>query len=95
MRLTEGALDLGGIIKGWTVDLGIAALRERYPNICINAGGDLRCEGSEEGVDGWQMAIEGEGSVDPLGGRHAGRAGDIDDPPAAAGRQIQAGRRTT
>jgi thiamine biosynthesis lipoprotein len=59
VRLTEGALDLGGIVKGWTVDLGIAALRARYPDICINAGGDLRCEGAEEGADGWQMAIAG------------------------------------
>lgn len=59
VRLTDDALDLGGIVKGWTVDLGIEALRGTYPNLCINAGGDLRCEGAEEGVDGWQLAIAG------------------------------------
>ncbi|MEO9256532.1 MAG: FAD:protein FMN transferase [Tepidiformaceae bacterium] len=59
VRLIDGALDLGGIVKGWTVDLGIEALRGTYPNLCINAGGDLRCEGAEAGVDGWEMAIAG------------------------------------
>jgi len=58
VSLHEGALDLGGIVKGWTVDLGIEMLRGDCPDLFINAGGDLRCTGSEEGVDGWLVAVD-------------------------------------
>ena len=37
-------LDLGGIGKGWTVDLAVDRLRE-FPNFGIDAGGDLYCPG--------------------------------------------------
>ena len=63
VRLLGGALDLGGIIKGWTVDLGIDLMRRRSPNVFLNAGGDLRCEGREEGAEGWLVSILG-----PAGG---------------------------
>jgi len=59
-RLREGQLDLGGIVKGWTVDLAVEALSERYPDIFLNAGGDLRCEGREENQpDGWLVSVAG------------------------------------
>src|SRR6185312_7607271 len=58
--LRSGQMDLGGIIKGWTVDLGIGLLARDYPDAFINAGGDLRCCGSEDatGGAGWLAAIE-------------------------------------
>jgi thiamine biosynthesis lipoprotein len=59
VRLREGALDLGGIVKGWTVDIGLEALSERHPNLFLNAGGDLRCTGAEEGIDGWLVSVAG------------------------------------
>jgi thiamine biosynthesis lipoprotein len=66
VRLREGGLDLGGIVKGWTVDLGVELLASRYPNTFLNAGGDIRCCGADDGGDGWLIAIDngtGEGTV--------------------------------
>jgi len=57
--LRSGQLDLGGIVKGWTVDRAIEILSCRYPDVCINAGGDVRAEGSEPGHNGWWMTIDG------------------------------------
>lgn len=70
VRLRSGGLDLGGIVKGWTVDLGVELLEREYPDVFINAGGDLRCAGSEPGVDGWLVAIDSpiEGRPDPWEG---------------------------
>lgn len=59
VSLKDGQLDLGGIIKGWTVDLAIESLSAAYPDIFLNAGGDLRCEGAEPGSDGWTVAVAG------------------------------------
>mgnify|MGYP002682665968 CR=1 FL=1 len=64
VQLREGALDLGGIVKGWTVDIGIESLSDRHPNLFLNAGGDLRCAGAEEGVDGWFVAVAAHGDAE-------------------------------
>lgn len=41
-------VDLGGIAKGYAVDLAIATLRRAgVPRACVNAGGDLRFYGGE------------------------------------------------
>ncbi len=41
-------IDLGGIAKGYAVDLAIAGLRRAgVPQACVNAGGDLRFYGRE------------------------------------------------
>jgi len=41
-------VDLGGIAKGYAVDLAIAALRRAgVPQACVNAGGDLRFYGHQ------------------------------------------------
>lgn len=41
-------VDLGGIAKGYAVDLAIAALRRAgVPQACVNAGGDLRFYGRQ------------------------------------------------
>jgi thiamine biosynthesis lipoprotein len=57
VQLRTGALDLGGLVKGWTVDLALGQLAERYPDALVNAGGDLRCAGAEPGEDGWRIAV--------------------------------------
>jgi thiamine biosynthesis lipoprotein len=60
VRLLQGQLDLGGIVKGWTVDLA-AGLLESAPAALVNAGGDLRCHGHEPGVEGgWGLDVEVE-----------------------------------
>ncbi len=61
VRLADGALDLGGIVKGWTVDLAFELLGANYPVLFVNAGGDLRCSGSEEGIDGWLVSVGSPG----------------------------------
>lgn len=73
VSLRRGALDLGGIVKGWTVDLAFELLEPRYPNLFLNAGGDLRCSGAEEGMDGWLVAVAGrEGEPPPWEGTMRG-----------------------
>ncbi len=59
-RLQGGMLDLGGIVKGWTADLAVEALAGDYPDMLVNAGGDLRCAGSDEGGGGWLVGVGGE-----------------------------------
>ncbi|HMO96037.1 MAG TPA: FAD:protein FMN transferase [Tepidiformaceae bacterium] len=67
VRLREGALDLGGIIKGWTVDLAIDLL-EGVDGALINAGGDLRAAGA----NGWQIEVEAPGGGIAWAGDAAG-----------------------
>ena len=64
VTLRDGRLDLGGIVKGWTVDLAIGMLAASEPNALVNAGGDLRCAGNEEGNDGWLVSIVQPGTTD-------------------------------
>lgn len=45
VRLLEGGLDLGGLAKGWTVDLCAGVLSRFSPHVVVNAGGDLRTTG--------------------------------------------------
>jgi thiamine biosynthesis lipoprotein len=61
VSLRDGQLDLGGIVKGQTVDLGIEAHQARYPDLFINAGGDLRGEGNEAGQEGWVVEVDRPG----------------------------------
>ncbi|MFQ5382131.1 MAG: FAD:protein FMN transferase [Dehalococcoidia bacterium] len=59
VQLAQGALDLGGIVKGWTVDRAVETFRDECPDLLVNAGGDLRAEGSEDGTGegGWELSI--------------------------------------
>ncbi|WP_353403445.1 FAD:protein FMN transferase [Duganella hordei] len=53
-KLIAGWLDLGGIAKGYAVDLAVAALRSAgTDNACVNAGGDLRTLGD----DAWPVMV--------------------------------------
>lgn len=46
-KLAPGWIDLGGIAKGYAVDLAVAALQEAgVGSGCVNAGGDLRVFGA-------------------------------------------------
>ena len=72
VTLKHGQLDLGGIVKGWTVDCAVEHLRARYPDVMLNAGGDLRAEGSEAGREGWLLAVEGLDGADAWTGTMTG-----------------------
>ena len=57
VRLTSGAVDFGGIVKGWTVDQAVELLAPEYVRLLVNAGGDLRAVGSDDGEVGWELAV--------------------------------------
>jgi thiamine biosynthesis lipoprotein len=70
LRIPEGVgLDLGGIAKGWTVDVAAeAAVASGLPWALVNAGGDLRIAGwpPPEGID---VGLEDPEVADALAGR--------------------------
>jgi thiamine biosynthesis lipoprotein len=48
-KLARGWIDLGGIAKGYAVDMAIDALRQAgIASACVNAGGDLRTYGAAD-----------------------------------------------
>jgi thiamine biosynthesis lipoprotein len=47
----EVHLDLGGIAKGWTVDLAVDEALAHSPWIVVNAGGDLRVGGDADPIE--------------------------------------------
>jgi thiamine biosynthesis lipoprotein len=49
-------IDLGGIAKGWTVDLVAAALAQHGP-VLVDAGGDIRAIGAP-GDEPWPVAVQ-------------------------------------
>ena len=51
-----GALDLGGIAKGWTAEL-IADQLVQYGACLISIGGDIAVRGAPVGETGWQISI--------------------------------------
>lgn len=57
----RGRLDLGGIVKSWTVDRIAGELRDRFglSRGCLNAGGDLVAwGGASAGGEPWLIGIE-------------------------------------
>ncbi|MEO8538359.1 MAG: FAD:protein FMN transferase [bacterium] len=59
VTLNSGMVDLGGIVKGWTADIVAEGLEDRWPNVFVNAGGDIRCLGSDGGGEAWAMDVSG------------------------------------
>jgi thiamine biosynthesis lipoprotein len=57
-QLLGGAIDLGGIVKGWTVDLAVELLARDHPDVLVNAGGDMRAAGSDGAGTGWLVEVE-------------------------------------
>lgn len=66
VALANGQLDLGGIVKGWTADLAVAAYAADFVGLLVNAGGDVRASGTDSEGQGWQLAIERPGGGPPL-----------------------------
>lgn len=56
VRLAAGKLDLGGIVKGWTVGRAVALLATECDAVLVNGGGDISCTGTPDG-EGWELAI--------------------------------------
>ncbi|GAB4321883.1 MAG: FAD:protein FMN transferase [Dehalococcoidia bacterium] len=58
VRLSRGGLDLGGIVKGWTVDLAVELVARDVAGVLVNAGGDLRAAGSSDAGEGWYVEVD-------------------------------------
>jgi thiamine biosynthesis lipoprotein len=57
--LKQGRFDGGGIVKGWTVDLAVEHLLDSgIDGVLVNAGGDMRAEGTGDSPGGWLAAID-------------------------------------
>jgi FAD:protein FMN transferase len=50
-------LDLNAVSKGLAIDLAAREL-QRYPNVCVEAGGDLYVRGRNPVGDAWQIGIQ-------------------------------------
>ena len=66
IRLSPGvAITLGGIAKGYAVDQGLVALRERGVRYAlIDAGGDIGVMGGKPDGTPWQIALRNPGDAD-------------------------------
>ena len=59
------SLDLGGIAKGFCVDLILERLNEAgYPNVFVEWGGEIRASGQHSDQRPWKIFISGLGSKD-------------------------------
>lgn len=72
VELRAGQLDLGGVVKGWTVDLAVDLVRHDAEGVLVNAGGDLRGAGSSDAGPGWHIEVEGPGGTTIWAGMLAG-----------------------
>lgn len=60
------SLDLGGIAKGFCVDLIVERLNSvGYPNVFVEWGGEIRASGQHPDQRPWKIFISGLGSKDP------------------------------
>lgn len=71
-EVVSGAIDLGGIVKGWTADLAVELLTRDYPDVLVNAGGDMRAAGSDGAGAGWLVEIDGIAGGSGWSGRITG-----------------------
>ena len=69
VELLAGQVDLGGIVKGWTADLVAESLADESPNVFVNAGGDIRCLGSDGDGPGWAMDLDSPDGLPVWAGR--------------------------
>lgn len=53
----EAEIELGGLGKGYAIDRMFSCL-QNWPNVCINAGGDLRVKGHNPEGRPWRIAFE-------------------------------------
>lgn len=71
VELLAGQLDLGGIVKGWTADLAAEHFAAEG-NAFVNAGGDIRCIGSDGSGPGWFMDVSAPDGSKAWDGRLTG-----------------------
>lgn len=58
VKLKKGQrIDLGGIGKGYATDCAAGHL-EHFGNFLIDAGGDIRCQGTNEKGEPWRLALK-------------------------------------
>ncbi len=55
---SRNQLDLGGIVKGWTVDHAATLMRTKCDGWLIDAGGDILTGGSPSGDQEWTIGID-------------------------------------
>jgi thiamine biosynthesis lipoprotein len=66
---TDLGIDLGGVAKGYAVDLAVAALRDRgIEHALVGAGGDLYALGRSSDDEGWRIGIRSPADPDALVG---------------------------
>jgi thiamine biosynthesis lipoprotein len=66
VELNGVAIDLGGIAKGYAVDLAAKALREAgFENFLVNAGGDLYLSGDKNGKP-WKVGLQHPRNTDQV-----------------------------
>lgn len=58
VRLPAGVrLDLGGIAKGWAADTALERFFADFPDVLINAGGDMRVRGHNAAGEPWAVGV--------------------------------------
>jgi len=54
----HGGIDPSGFVKGWAADMAADMIVSRgYPNVCVNAAGDLTCRGFQSPDQPWVVGI--------------------------------------
>ncbi len=62
-----GGLDPSGLVKGWAADrIAAMALDAGFPNVCVNAGGDIACRGEQSPGQPWSVGIAHPGHRDQI-----------------------------
>jgi FAD:protein FMN transferase len=80
------SVDLGGIAKGYAVDVCFERLtRKKIPNVMVNLGGNLRCNGVARAGRPWNIGVQnpfedGEivGTIGLTGGRAVATSGNYE-----------------
>lgn len=56
--MAPGGLDLSGFVKGWAAArMADALVALGYPNVCVNAAGDLAARGERRPGTGWMVGV--------------------------------------
>jgi FAD:protein FMN transferase len=64
----DARLDLGGIAKGWAVDVALERFFEGFPNVIVDIGGDMAVRGGiDEGGGCWPLGIGDPRTTTPDG----------------------------
>ena len=62
-----GGLDPAGLVKGWAADrIASMALDAGFPNVCVNAGGDIACRGEQSFGQSWSVGVAHPGRRDQI-----------------------------